>query len=141
MFGGDRVVHLGIDLGGPVGTAVHAFTEGKVYALGINSAKGDYGPTLITEHTVDHRSVWALHGHLSWSSIEHHSLGDHVARGQKIAEIGDRTENGGWPPHLHFQLSYVRPKSHDMRGVFSVEEAKKARLVHPDPRVVLGDLY
>ena len=141
LFGGDRVVHLGIDIGGPAGTAVHAFTSGTVFAVGINSANGDYGPTLITEHIVNNRAVWALHGHLSWNSIEHHCEGDKITTGQRIAQIGEEAENGGWPPHLHFQLSYARPKGHDMRGVFTIEEAVEARLVHPDPRIVLGTIY
>jgi murein DD-endopeptidase MepM/ murein hydrolase activator NlpD len=141
MFGGDRVVHLGIDIGGPVETPIHAFKDGKVFAVGINPDNGDYGPTLITEHNVNGRAIWVLHGHLSWTSIKHHNVGDKVKSGQEIAQIGGSEENGGWPPHLHFQLSYVPPKSHDMRGVFTIDEAKKARLIHPDPRMVLGNIY
>ena len=141
MFGGNRVVHLGIDLGGPAGTPVYAFTNGTVFAVGVNSANGDYGPTLITEHMVNGKAIWALHGHLSFSSIQEHSVGDKIKAGQRIAQIGQESENGGWPPHLHFQLSYAPPVGHDMRGVFTLEEAVAARLVHPDPRMVLGPIY
>ena len=31
--------------------------------------------------------------------------------------MGPPGENGGWPEHLHFQLSRVRPETHDMPGV------------------------
>lgn len=141
MFGGDRVVHLGIDIGAPVGTEVHAFDEGAIYAIGVNPAKGDYGPTLITEHQVDGQRLWVLHGHLSWKSIMHHKVGEPISHGQVIAEIGSEAENGGWPPHLHFQLSTQAPEGHDMRGVFTLEEAIEARAVHPDPRIILGDIY
>jgi len=28
--------------------------------------------------------------------------GQHVSKGEVIAEFGMRFENGNWPPHLHF---------------------------------------
>ena len=34
-YAGRRNVHVGIDLGGPVGTPVHAFTAGFVHAVGV----------------------------------------------------------------------------------------------------------
>ena len=31
-------------------------------------------------------------------------IGSFVKKGEKIGEIGAISENGGWSPHLHFQL-------------------------------------
>lgn len=49
-YGGKRTVHLGIDLGGPVGTNVHAFTDGTIHSVGCNSEFGDYGHVIVIEH-------------------------------------------------------------------------------------------
>ena len=40
LFSGARPVHMGVDLGGPVGTAVHAFSEGVVLHSGVNPTDG-----------------------------------------------------------------------------------------------------
>ena len=61
--------------------------------------------------------------------------------GDVIGWVGDRTENGGWNPHLHFQLSRVQPTTHDLPGVVSQEDRAWAMTAYPDPRLVLGPLY
>jgi murein DD-endopeptidase MepM/ murein hydrolase activator NlpD len=68
-------------------------------------------------------------------------VGVRVRSGETIAWVGDRTENGGWPPHLHFQLSYERPERADLPGVVTAAERELALLRYPDPRLVLGPLY
>jgi peptidoglycan LD-endopeptidase LytH len=141
LFAGARTVHMGVDLGGPVGTAVHAFWDGVVLHSGINAADGDYGGTVVTEHSVDGATLWALHGHLSHASVAASPPGRPLARGEVLGWLGDRTENGGWPPHLHFQLSRQRPGTHDLPGAVSRVERDEARLRYPDPRSVLGPLY
>ena len=47
----------------------------------------------------------------------------------------------GWPPHVHFQLSYQKPTTHDLIGVCSEEEREKNLKIFPDPQLVLGRLY
>ena len=160
-FGGQRTVHLGIDLGGPVGTPVRSFARGIVHSVGYNSEHGDYGYVVIVEHTLGFDSktssetkstttesapgpkkVWALYGHLD-QSVMKFSVGSPVWKGQIIGRIGDVDENGGWKePHVHFQLSVQPPKqSHDMPGAASVKDRPTALLVYPDPRYVLGEIY
>lgn len=141
LFAGARDIHMGVDLGAPVGEAVHAFFDGAVHRFGYNAAPGDYGYTLVTEHALDGRPVWALHGHLSARSLEGRYEGQRVARGEVIAWVGDRHENGGWNPHLHFQLSLVRPEVADLPGAVSDTDRERARAIYPDPRLVLGPLY
>ncbi len=141
LFEGRRDVHMGIDLGAPAGTEVRAFCRGRIFRLGLNSAPGDYGPTLITEHELDGVLLYALHGHLSPRSLEGWTQGAAVEIGQRIGWVGAHEDNGGWPPHLHFQLSYRRPTTHDLPGVVSEAEREAARRDFPDPRLVLGPLY
>jgi murein DD-endopeptidase MepM/ murein hydrolase activator NlpD len=137
-----RDIHVGIDLAAPVGTAVRAFFEGRIHLTGINPAPGDYGGTIITEHRLDADQVlWALHGHLSHASVAHRKPGEAIRSGDVIGWIGDRHENGGWNPHLHFQLSRLKPAVCDLPGVVAEGDLARALVDYPDPRCVLGPLY
>src|SRR5206468_2917678 len=116
LYRGLRDIHMGIDLFSPVGTEVHAFMEGQIARFAYNGAEQDYGYTLITEHVLNSTEhelsglkLYALHGHLSRKSLEGKKEGQKIQGGEVIAWIGDRHENGGWFPHLHFQLSYAKP--------------------------------
>jgi murein DD-endopeptidase MepM/ murein hydrolase activator NlpD len=141
LFAGARTLHVGVDLGGPAGTAVHAFSAGVVRYAGVNPADGDYGPTLVTEHTLDGRPVWALYGHLSRTSLAWSPVGRRVTAGEVLGWLGAADENGGWPPHVHFQLSWEDPGTHDLPGVVAVADRAAALVRYPDPRRVLGPLW
>lgn len=136
-----RDVHVGVDLFAPEGTPVMAFADGAVALLADNGGPGDYGPTLVTEHVVDGAPLWALHGHLSARSLEGMSAGRGFRAGDVIGWIGGTGENGGWPPHLHFQLSRRRPDAADLPGVVAAADRARALELYPDPRLVLGELY
>jgi len=141
LFGGVRNIHMGIDIGAPVGTPVHAFHDGVLFDQAYLSAPGDYGHVVITRHELNGVEVWALHGHLSSASIECSAIGSSIVAGQVIGWIGDEHENGGWEPHVHFQLSLIEPVDCDLPGVVSAEDRTQALFDFPDPRLVLGPLY
>lgn len=65
-----RDIHVGIDIGAPVGTPVHACYEGEIFMTDYNSLPLDYGYTLITKHVLDGQDLYILHGHLSKKSIQ-----------------------------------------------------------------------
>ena len=136
-----RDIHMGVDIGAPVGTEVHAFYEGSVFCSVINSAAGDYGGTLITEHSISNVQVWALHGHLSHASVARAKKISSFAVGETLGWVGDKTENGGWNPHLHFQLSLERPLVCDMPGAVARNDLQRALDKFLDPRLVLGKIY
>lgn len=136
-----RTIHVGIDIGAPVGTSVFAFDAGSIFMTGINAAPGDYGGTIITEHLFEGRRLWALHGHLSHASVGLRAAGARIERGDVIGFLGDEKENGGWNPHLHFQLSWIEPRVCDLPGVVSRKDRAQALRDFPDPRLVLGPLY
>ena len=97
---------------------------------------------IVTRHAVGDRDVWALHGHLSADSIREATLpGAAVAAGQVLGWFGNKAENGGWGPHLHFQLALEEPATHDMPGVVATSQRAAALALYPDPRAVLGDVY
>ena len=118
-----------------------AFADGEISHFGYNPADGDYGNVVITKHLLDGVPLWALYGHLNASSIEGKTVGQKVSAGDVICGIGDKHENGGGEPHLHFQLSLVEPETHDMPGVVAPQDRDWALEIYPDPRNVLGPLY
>ncbi|MCP4867600.1 MAG: peptidoglycan DD-metalloendopeptidase family protein [Proteobacteria bacterium] len=140
LFEGARTLHMGIDLGAPAGTPVYACWDGIVESVTDLVADGDYGPTIVVRHDLE-RTLWTLHGHLERASLELWRRGDAIARGAVVGALGDEHENGGWPPHVHFQLSFEAPVDGDIPGVVRVEERESARAKYPDPRLVLGALY
>ncbi|SMO80667.1 Peptidase family M23 [Fodinibius sediminis] len=136
-----RNIHMGIDIWTEAGAPVFSFANGTVAYLQDNNKRGDYGPTIIIAYDLDGTQLFALYGHLSRSSLERWSAGDRVQRGQQIGALGSREENGGWVPHLHFQLSVRDPGEADMPGVVSEERREEALRLYPDPRRILGELY
>lgn len=138
--GETRTIHMGVDLAAPVNTPVHAFWAGEVFMFGYNGAEGDYGYTLITKHYVENQSLFVLHGHLSKASIQKQK-GQKFQRGEIIAWVGDKHENGGWNPHLHFQVSIEEPKVCDMPGAVSEKQLEQALKIYLDPLIFLGPLY
>lgn len=138
---GGRTVHMGIDLGGPLGSPIHACADGWVHAAGYNADPGDYGCTLVLKHHLDGQDLWMLLGHLSHASIRGRVAGQPVRRGEVVGWLGDRSENGGWSPHVHVQLAREAPVTHDMPGAVHPRDRESARHAYPDPRMVLGPLY
>ena len=95
----------------------------------------------MTKHLVGGTPVWALYGHLSSNSIQGKEIGQRIRKGEVICWIGNKQENGGWEPHLHFQLSLKEPETHDMPGVVAPDKRDEALREYPDPRWVLGPIY
>ena len=141
IFGGVRKVHMGIDIGAPEGEPVHLFSEGTLHSQGVNPEDGSYGPTIITKHDFEGRTLWALFGHLSVESLNRFQIGDTISEGEVFAWVGSEEVNGGWKPHLHLQLSWQEPEGNDMPGVVTIEDREQALLTYPDPRLVLGPIY
>ncbi len=141
IFTSDRNVHVGLDLGAPAGTVVRAAFDGRIHSLGSNDAPGDYGPTIITEHHVEGHRFWLLHGHLTRTSLEMWSVGDRVVQSEPLGALGDEEVNGGYPPHLHLQVSLIEPETHDLPGVVTEEDRVEARRHFPDPRCYIGQVY
>ncbi|WP_461308652.1 aminotransferase class III-fold pyridoxal phosphate-dependent enzyme, partial [Albidovulum sp.] len=100
-----RKRHLGIDIFAPAGTPVHAPLDGVVRVAACNADPLDYGHTLILEHaTGEGTPFFTLYGHLARDRTGRATPGTPVRAGDVIAHLGDWEENGGWSPHLHFQV-------------------------------------
>lgn len=138
-----RTIHVGIDIGGPVGVKIYSFEDGVIHSLGYNEAIGDYGHVIVIEHQISESSrCWALYGHLDANSIKGKHAGQKIKKGEVIGGIGDTSENGGWTgTHLHFQVAMTPPPTHDMPGVVHLKDREDALLEYVDPRYILGELY
>lgn len=100
-----RTIHLGVDLFVDAGTQVAAAFAGRVHAVADHPAPLDHGPTVILEHRTDAGDpFYTLYAHLDRTAMTALTPGQAVRAGEPFAAIGDATVNGGWTPHLHFQL-------------------------------------
>jgi len=134
-----RRLHLGIDIWGDAGTPVYAFMGGMVHSFAFNNRFGDYGATLILLHQLDGIGFYSLYGHISLRDITNIQGGQYVNRGEEIAHFGGPSENGNWPPHLHFQIIHdLEMKKGDYPGVCAYGEKEKYLKNCPDPDLALN---
>lgn len=99
-----RNIHLGIDLWASSGTRVIAPLDGRVHSFRNNEGKGDYGPTLILLHEGADFRFHTLYGHLNLESLQWLKSEQAIAAGTLIGHLGTAAGNGGYAPHLHFQI-------------------------------------
>ncbi|WP_051617332.1 peptidoglycan DD-metalloendopeptidase family protein [Desulfonatronovibrio hydrogenovorans] len=133
-----RTLHIGLDLWVAAGTPVLAPLDGVVHSFQDNNAFGDYGPTIILEHSLEKRTFFTLYGHLSRKSLEILSKGQAITAGQQIAAVGERHENGSWPPHLHFEIiKDLEGRAGDFPGVCTLKDRDKFLEHCPDPNLLL----
>jgi 4-aminobutyrate aminotransferase-like enzyme/Ser/Thr protein kinase RdoA (MazF antagonist) len=135
-----RTVHLGIDLFAEPGTSIAAPFEGTVHAFANNKGELDYGPVVILRHQIDDGTeFFTLYGHLSREYLSILQLGQRVERGQIFARLGTTAENGGWSPHLHFQIILdLLDLSTDFPGVAFASQRGVFTSLSPDPNLILS---
>ena len=139
LFGSEnpRTIHLGIDIWIDTNTPIYMPIDGRIHSFKDNNNVADYGPTIITEHILGGHAFFLLFGHLSHLSLVNLYTGKFIKKGEKIGDLGTFEENGGWPPHLHFQIIK------DMEGYLGDYPgvARKSELDHymnncPDPMII-----
>jgi len=147
LFGADtnpleerRTIHLGMDLFAEPGTAIHAPLDGVIHTLANNAAPLDYGPLVILQHDADDADIFfTLYGHLDKESLARLKTGQRLVRGEKFARIGGFQENGGWPPHLHFQIILdLLELGADFPGVAYASQRALWTSLSPDPNLLVG---
>lgn len=141
LFDSRRNIHMAIDVWYNADAPVYSFWEGTVAYKQENDNAGDYGPTIVIKYELNDQTLFSLYGHLSRKSLDMVTVGENVNKGQQIATLGDESVNGGWAPHLHFQLAHQDPGEADMPGVVAEEDHEEALQNYPDPRTILGNLY
>lgn len=134
-----RTVHLGLDLFLPPGTPVLAPLGGVIHSFRDNSARLDYGPTVVLRHTVDggRLTFFTLYGHLDRDALAWLRPGQPIATGSEVGRVGDSSVNGGWPPHLHFQIVIdLLERQGDFPGVGRASQRTVWTSLSPDPNLI-----
>ena len=138
-----RTVHLGLDLFMEAGSPVLAPLDGIVHSFANNNAPLDYGPTIILQHTVAGNygqplTFFTLYGHLSIDSLDGLYAGKPITRGIPFARIGTYPTNGGWPPHLHFQIiTDLLDRTGEFPGVARPGQRDIWLSLSPDPNLIV----
>ena len=88
-----KAMHAGIDLAGPIGTAIYATADGYVGRAGV---VGGYGNLVELEHG---KTIQTRYGHLSQILVR---PGQRVKRGELIARMGSTGRSTG--SHLHYEV-------------------------------------
>ncbi len=135
-----RTVHLAVDVFAPAGTVLHAPLSGRVEAVENRDAHLDYGGVVILHHeTPEGDAFYTLYGHLDPEVSERLKPGDPVAQGAAFARLGDASQNGGWAPHVHFQLALTTDGMQaDWPGVADPDELELWHAVCPNPAALLN---
>ncbi|MEO8448186.1 MAG: aminotransferase class III-fold pyridoxal phosphate-dependent enzyme [Gemmatimonadota bacterium] len=138
-----RTIHLGVDLFASAGTPVRTPVAGKVQSVRNNAAPGDYGPTVIVEHSFEDGDgggrFYTLYGHLDLETLRDVSPGQPVSAGAIVGRLGGPAVNGGWSPHVHFQLiTDLLDRTGEFPGVARPAERRVWRSLSPDPHVLAG---
>lgn len=134
-----RNIHLGVDFWIDEETAILTPFDGVVHSFANNTNDGDYGPTIILKHIVNDEVFYTLYGHLSLDSIATIKIGSSFKKGEVVAKIGNAQVNGGYAPHLHFQIILnIDDYKGDYPGVASANEITFFKNNCPNPLIYLG---
>jgi len=86
-------MHEGVDMAGPVGTAIYSTADGVVVFAGWSNG---YGRLIKIQHEFGIETRFA---HLNAVSVE---VGQRVSRGERIGDMGNSGRSTG--PHLHYEI-------------------------------------
>ena len=101
-----RTRHLGLDLFMAAGTKVFTPLPATVVSVEIEKEPLGYGCLIALHHEPEGCPPFvSLWGHLAHEATGRLKAGERLEAGALVGEMGLPTENGGWAPHLHLQLS------------------------------------
>lgn len=140
VSGERRTIHIGVDLFRPALSPVYAPLDAVVYSCCAHHEEFDYGGCVLLEHRPPDGPVfWTLYGHLSHNSAMALQPGQFIAAGEAFAELGAFEENGGWVPHLHFQIvSDLLGLRDTYPGVAAPDVRDVWLSLSPSPAMLLG---
>jgi 4-aminobutyrate aminotransferase-like enzyme/Ser/Thr protein kinase RdoA (MazF antagonist) len=138
-----RTIHIGLDIFMKAGTPILAPLDGVVHSFHNNDMPLDYGPTIILQHRVSNGDTqlifYTLYGHLSTDSLEDLYEGKPITQGSPFCKIGNYPENGGWPPHLHFQIiTDLLERIGEFPGVARPSQREVWLSISPDANLIAG---
>ncbi|HEX7914592.1 aminotransferase class III-fold pyridoxal phosphate-dependent enzyme [Rudaea sp.] len=132
--------HLGLDLFVPAGTKLYCPLAGVVRSIEIEAEPLGYGCSVAIDHAAqDCPAFTTLWGHLAHEAATRLKPGDRIAAGDLVGEIGPPSENGGWAPHMHLQIS-TDPSlaARDIPGAGEARYLDVWSELFPDPVDLIG---
>ncbi|OBZ23854.1 hypothetical protein BS643_06750 [Pseudomonas protegens] len=106
IAGQRRIIHLGVDLIMPAGTPLYTPLAGVVRSVEVEREPLGYGGLIMLEHSPEGCPPFlTLWGHMAHEALTRLKPGDRLEAGALVGHMGADTENGGWLPHVHFQMS------------------------------------
>jgi len=126
-----------IDIAMPIGTDIFAARDGVVFDVASNNFRGGLdperdGPSANVVRILHDDGTYAIYAHLNTNSIRVRP-GDHVQRGQYIADSGNTGFSSG--PHLHFAV--VRNAGMEIQSLPVLFAGAQADTVMPAAGMVL----
>ena len=97
---GTYSMHMGNDYAAPLGTPIHAVTDGTVVYTGAGRL-GRSSELVIIEHVVKDVTFYSWYVHMYPDGV-FVDVGQRVRAGEVIAEVGNNGNSTG--PHLHFEI-------------------------------------
>lgn len=134
-----RTMHIAVDIFLPAGAPVHAPLDAIVHSAEVCDQDFDYGGLVVLQHdpAPDIR-FFTLYGHLQHDSARALRKGQSIKRGEVFAALGTDKENGGWPPHVHFQVGITDRPGSAWPGVVDPDRLEDWMNVFLDPAPLLG---
>lgn len=129
-----RSIHLGTDFWQKAGTKVYTPLDGVFMGKTYNEGLGNYGGTCLVKHTLHDKVFYTLYGHINVDETPFEK-GDVIEKGSYLTALGNPEINGGWPPHLHFQvITELNENEIDFPGVClpSEQELFKKTCLNPN---------
>jgi len=99
-----RNIHLGVDFWIDAGEGIFCPVDGEIHSFADNRGVGNYGPCIILKHEKNNQNFYTLYGHLKRDSLLNIEVGEFITQNQVFCQLGNTEENGGYVPHLHFQI-------------------------------------
>ncbi|MFS4581598.1 aminotransferase class III-fold pyridoxal phosphate-dependent enzyme [Phaeobacter sp. C3_T13_0] len=135
-----RTVHLAVDVFAPAAQSLHAPLDGEVVVVEDRANHLDYGGVIILKHHTDTgEDFYTLYGHLDPECCTRLAIGDKVEKGAPFCQLGSPDQNGGWAPHVHFQLSLsTKGIESDWPGVADPDDLVLWNALCPNPAPLLN---
>ncbi|MCX7567388.1 aminotransferase class III-fold pyridoxal phosphate-dependent enzyme [Sulfitobacter sp. F26169L] len=135
-----RTVHLAVDVFTHAGTPMYAPLRGEVFVAEYRAGHLDYGGVIILRHeTPAGDPLFTLYGHLDPEFLDRLKVGQVIEKGEAFCRLGDSSMNGGWAPHVHFQLALTTEGIEaDWPGVGEPDEMYLWRAICPNPAALLN---
>lgn len=135
-----RTVHLAVDVFAPAETPVYAPMAGTVHVIENRTGHLDYGGVVILAHdTPEGDRFYTLYGHLNPEVCEMLETGQKIQKGAAFCRLGTPDQNGGWAPHIHFQMAMTLDGlGNDWPGVGDPDENDLWRAICPNPAALMN---